>query len=1155
MAAVGGMLASSVIKVVIGQIASAIGGEIKLHKNMKKDLQNMKMTLESVEAVLSDAETRSVTDKSALLWLERLKNAMYDISDMLDDFEADTSLWAATMNKIKMPHKMKEMQKRLKKITEDRDNYRVLPETRSEEKRVPDIRETTGNVEEAEIIGRTKEKLEILACISRSTTQGTTIVPICGIGGIGKTTLARLVFNDSKFEKYSKVWVYVSQKFELKKIGNIIISQLSPQSPISDDLHSIHTHLQDLFTGKKILIILDDLWEKNPSHLQELKAMLKQGEGSKVLVVVTTREKSIAQEIGTVDPFELPPLSDQMCWDILKVKSMFETRQDKERLEPIGKEIAKKCGGVALAAQSLGHMLKSKTYDVWDSIRSNHIWNLSASKETSSTHEVLASLLLSYNFMPPHLKLCFAYCAIFPKGRSIISDDLIHQWIALGLVEPSSTFSTWQLGQDYITNLLEMSFLQHSTIDVGCFKRNKETKRFIMHDLVHDLARSVMADEYNLEGPNCRYACLTDCRKPLNSSTNSPAKIRALHFSGYLSNSPCLSFSPAKHVRVLDLSLHCRHDMTVSIGKLKQLRYLSFSCDQARINPRFIGMLSKLNYLRISSCGLRVLPESIGEMKGLMHLDLSGCWDLKELPLSFAKIRELVYLDLSGCSGVSGIPKALGGLTKLQHLDLSACKSLRGLPDAIVNLTELRYLNLSKCFQYIFDNSRDQTESFIDRICTLPNMKQLDLSENKYPLIIPDSASHLTKLVLDGCCRIIRFPECVANIDDFSYFRGDPFQDFSVYAGDTSSNISLLVHANRANLKISQLENVKSAEEAHSINLSEKQAILELTLLWTNGKNRRYADDMELLTELVPPTSLRRFLISGYCGVGFPDWLMHTRNHLPNLVNLEMCDLPNCKSLPPLCQLPNLRELTLLKMKSLEDWDTSYLSGEDCVNELKEVHITYCPKLRIKPHLPRAAYWYIMESDDVLVPQRESVSHIDHLRAGSTDVPMHQWGFLHHLSIRHLCIYDCSDLTISPEISGALHSLRSLAINHCSHAELEELFGELASLQKLTILGHENLEELPNNLRQLTKLQSLELYECPNLRQLPRWLGELASLKELTMEYCRAIMTLPESIQELTNLQKLEISLCNPLVYKWCNADENRRKLAHIERKNIINCW
>jgi hypothetical protein len=356
-------------------------------------------------------------------------------------------------------------------------------------------------------------------------------------------------------------------------------------------------------------------------------------------------------------------------------------------------------------------------------------------------------------------------------------------------------------------------------------------------------------------------------------------------------------------------------------------------------------------------------------------------------------------------------------------------------------------------------------------------MKGLDLSANNYPLIIPGSASHLTKLVLDGCRQIIKIPDHVDNIHNFSYFDAR-LLDFSVYAGDTISNIYLLEHASPDELQISQLENVKSTEEAHNINLSEKQTILSLALLWTKDASRS-VDDMELLTELVPPTTLQRFVIKGYCSVGFPDWVMSISNHLPHLVELRMQNLPNCKSLPPLGQLPNLQKLALVGMESLEEWDTSYL----CALVLEIVTIYKCPKLRIRTHLPRAASWYIVGSDNVLLPQRECVSHIDCLTIGFTEWPLHRWGFLHHiLSLGHLRLDGCNDLMISSRISRALHSLKSLVIFNCSHAKLEELFGGLWSLQELTIWDHKMLEELPNNMRQLTKLQSLTLYLYPSLR-------------------------------------------------------------------------
>ncbi|EAY80354.1 hypothetical protein OsI_35526 [Oryza sativa Indica Group] len=480
-AEVGGMLASAVLKVATQKLGAAIAGRVMLQWNFDKDLEGMKATLESVDAVLRDAERRSIRDAAVRLWLRRLKDAAYDISDMLDDLEAITSKSDAgklgcvmipnltIAHKITLANKMKTISDELKEITNQHLSFRFTEDSSYKEHRVTDKRETSSKVEEARVVGRTAEKRIIISSLSKRMTEETVILPIYGIGGIGKTTLAKLVFNASKFRDYSKVWIYVSQTFDLNKISNSIISQVSESESQLTEREMINRRLDELLSGRKILIVLDDLWERDQFQLDDLKTMLKVGRGSRVIAIVTTRDKDIAEKICTTEPYKLEPLTDDMCWKIIKEKSVFEARDDKEQLENIGREIASKCGGVALAAKSLGYTLQPMKFDEWVSVRNNDIWKASTFECTSLPyHNVLASLRLSCSNMPPNLRLCFAYCAIFPKGHIIVKDQIIHQWNALGFIEQSDIFSTRQLGEAYVRQLLGLCFLQQTKAPSIC---------------------------------------------------------------------------------------------------------------------------------------------------------------------------------------------------------------------------------------------------------------------------------------------------------------------------------------------------------------------------------------------------------------------------------------------------------------------------------------------------------------------------------------------------------------------------------------------------------------------------------------------------------------------------------------------------------------
>ncbi|CAL4981442.1 unnamed protein product [Urochloa decumbens] len=1011
-AELGGMLASAILKVVYQKIGLAIEKQMKMRADFIDDLEGMKMTLEAVAALLHDAERRSIEEEAVRLWLKRLKDAMYGIDDIIDEFEAGTKPAAAKLvamipcltigPKIKMANKMKAMRRKLEEITRQHKDFSFIPGNTSVEQ-VTDMRETSSAIEEALIVGRTEEKQKILASLSENLRQEITILPIYGFGGIGKTTLAKLVFSDALFNDYSRVWVYVSQAFDLKKIGNSIISQVSNGDTNITEKQMINKRLQELLAGKKILVVLDDMWRdnNNQSQLEDLRAMLRVGKGNKVVVIVTTRDEGIAKELCTIQPHKLAPLTDGMCWTIIKKKSAFDSKDSKEQLELIGRDIAMKCGGIARLHHEDGIMLT-------------------------------------------------------------------------------------------------------------------------MHDLVHDLARSVMVHELldatkkqSTGGSYCRYLLVNDCSKPLELYTSSPAKIRAMRFLGCPRIEPCGdAFSSAKSLRVLDLSGCSILRLQDSIAKLKQLRYLSAPRIPSQIIPSCIAKLSKLMYLNLNGSMISALPKSIGDIKGLMHLDISVCVLIENLPESFVNLKMLVHLDLLNCCQLRGVSKALIGLTNIRYLNLSLRPEpdnilpLKGMTEVICDLAELQYLGLSWTMHSIFGpDGSHETFNFIDRICTLSNLEHLDLSCNCNIICVPESICNLSKLHtlnLLNCTRLARLPECIVKMDSLKILnvtgcseldkstlsRSKMFAllpHFVVHSddGESSSNIGLLCHANPNELHISSLDNVKSTEEVQSIKLMEKHGIYDLKLEWTRD-TKRYVEDAEVLEQLVPPSTLRTFNMKGYNSVTLSAWFMGINLHLPHLIKIQMWDLCKCNSLPPLGQLPNLQDLilggmdsitiieegfcgaarafprlkkfSLCSMENVEVWNTTYSYGNGGVFMfpcLVELIICDCPKLRLKPCPPRAKKWEIENSDNVLSSWEEtcpssSVALTDvFVTVKSSKVPLGQWMLLHHLhTITELSIISCTDLACSsPEIIQDLSFIKSLWLKDNAQPELPRWLCDLVSLR------------------------------------------------------------------------------------------------------------
>ncbi|QHO22297.1 Putative disease resistance RPP13-like protein [Arachis hypogaea] len=659
-AVVGGAFLSGFINIVINKFLTEDVANKVFGKKLGPDLvERLKTALLGAEALVADAELKQFGNLNVRKWLDSLRDAVYCAEDLLATVltkaatkkEESSSWWSPTFfinrDKDDMVDKMVGVVRRIEDLGKQKDflGLEKIP-TGSSSWRTPSSSLVRGTV-----YGREDDKKALIKMLNDNNEHHLSVIAIVGIGGVGKTTLAQWLYNNEEFMKGFdlKAWVCVSEKFEVVETTRNVIKQIHGGTCSLDDFNSLQNALKEEFSNKKFFIVLDDVWSDDGDKWSNFMTPFQQNGNKGSIVLLTTREENVASAVQNCQPYFLWELSEDYCWSVFAENASFPQSNGRAALEEIGRKIVKKCDGLPLAAETLGRLLRTK-HDVeeWNKILMSHIWGFSLEKS-----KIIPALLISYFHLPPYLKRCFVYCALYPKDYEFEKDKLILLWIAEDLLPPPKRGeSLEEVGCECFDELTSRLFFTKIQYDGNYY--------FVMHDLLHDLAIFLAGDFY------------------CNSEELGKEEIKI----------------QTRHLRV-DLS-HCSSRLYNSISKVESLRTLllfgDFSSPNCNIEAATCEILSKCKYLRVLSFDkLDVLPNSTGELIHLRHLDLSYT-HIKTLPESLCSLCNLQTLKLRRCYELTSLPSGFHNLVSLRHLDIRGTH-LEEMPRKMSKLNQLHVLS------------------------------------------------------------------------------------------------------------------------------------------------------------------------------------------------------------------------------------------------------------------------------------------------------------------------------------------------------------------------------------------------------------------------------------------------------------------------------
>ncbi|KAJ0974335.1 hypothetical protein J5N97_016300 [Dioscorea zingiberensis] len=670
------MVVDAFAGMLVKRLIAAVESEAIMILGVKEELLRLQRKMTRIGHVLKDAEKRSMQDESIKGWIAELKDFMYDADDIIDrcmhegtkilqekEFhESSTSFTVcgklnpfSCVQSLRFRHvianDIKSLNDKLEEISKDKESFKLVSAKSIETNAISKATEYghSSSLPESDVVGsviRDNSRRLVELLISENE-QKCCVFSIVGMGGIGKTTLAQLIYNDPKIKNNFLVtsWNCVSKLSDTELLKEII-RNCNGDYGKSTTITELQLKLRDTIYDKHFFLVLDDVWDSH-KWLDLLKTPVESG-ATKIRVLVTTRDENVARLIGAIDIHRVNKLTTDLGWELL-CKKVFTGKnlEGMESLRDIGIQIVEKCDGLPLAIKVIAGVLNTKDHSrrEWETVLENDAWNGRGLPE-----DLHGALYISYEALPSSLKQCFLHCSLCSADGRLLLIDLVRQWIAEGYVKIEKNAQMEDTAEDYYKELIKRSFLQPTD---ECVDNSLCT----IHDLLRRLAQFLAQDE-NFYG---------DPEEANLNSTGTKLRRLAISSTKEIVGLPQVILEQ-KCLRSLYLYESCSGLEIHMIGRFTLLRALMLNGEMIKHIPHNIQDLVHLRLLDLNHTQIHELPYSIGNLTNLQFLTLADCQSLHSLPKSITKLCNLRCLNLND-SPLSHVPSGIGKLENLNDLE------------------------------------------------------------------------------------------------------------------------------------------------------------------------------------------------------------------------------------------------------------------------------------------------------------------------------------------------------------------------------------------------------------------------------------------------------------------------------------------------------